>query len=96
MRSRLLTAPPRHVIEVAGLHVEVVRLQVAELRRQRVEPVVRQGDRLRVLQLGEDARREHVVVVRRVALAGAERCFAAVARPVSSEMCASCPPSAKV
>ena len=60
------------MIEVAGLHVEVVRLQVAELRRHRVEAVVRQRDGLGVLQLREHAGREDVLVVRRVALAGAD------------------------
>ena len=52
------SAPRCDVIEVAGLHVEVVRLQVAELRRQRIEAVVRQDDGLRVLQFREHARRE--------------------------------------
>ncbi len=80
------------MIEVAGLHVEVVRLQIAELRRQRIEAVVRQDDRLCVLQLREDARREDVVVI--AAYSSCSRssvCFAAVARPVSSEMCAPSP-----
>ena len=61
------------MIEVAGLHVEVVRLQVAVLRRERVDAVVRQHDGLRVLELREHARREDVLVVRRVALARAQR-----------------------
>ena len=37
------SAPLVDVIEVAGVGVQVVRLQVAELRRQRVEPVIRES-----------------------------------------------------
>ena len=54
----------RDVIEVAGLHVEVVRLEIAVRRRLRIEAVVRQHDRLRVLELREDLRLEHVVELR--------------------------------
>ena len=49
MRTDCSQRPPREMVKIAGLHVEVVRLQVAELRRQRVEAVVRQRDRLRIL-----------------------------------------------
>ena len=63
------SAPSRHVIEVAGLHVQVVRLQVAVRRRLRVQPVVRQHHRLGVLQLAEDLGLEHVVQLEGVVLA---------------------------
>ena len=59
MRSRLLT---KHLSpddrKVAGLHVQVVRLQIAELRRQRVDPVIRKHDGLCILELRKDAWRE--------------------------------------
>ena len=64
--------PSRDVIEVTGLHVEVVRFQVAALRRQRIQSVVRHRDRLRVLKLGEDARLKQVVRFQHVRLAGAQ------------------------
>ena len=38
MRSRLPLRPALQVIEVAGLHVQVVRLQIAELWRRRMTP----------------------------------------------------------
>ena len=46
------------MFEVAGLDVEIVRLQIAVLRRKRVEAVVGKRHRLRMLQFGEDARLE--------------------------------------
>ena len=49
------------MIEVTGLSVDVGRLQVAVLRREGIQPVVRQNDRLGVLQFGEDARLEDEV-----------------------------------
>src|SRR5438105_3934557 len=61
------------MIEITGLHVEVVRLQVAVLRRHRVQAVVRQYDRLRVLQFHEYARTKHVIGFERVTLAGRDR-----------------------
>src|SRR5690242_14798885 len=61
------------MIEVAGLYVEVVRLQVAVLRRQWIEAVVRQDDRLRVLKLHEHARPKRVVRLHAVELACRER-----------------------
>src|SRR5262245_36395545 len=50
-----------------------MRLQITELRRQRVEPVVWNGDGLAVLQFREHPRRKDVLVMRRVALARAQR-----------------------
>ena len=61
------------MIEIACLHVQVMRLQVAVLRRERIDAVVRSDDGLRVLKLGEHARRKDVFMVRCVALAGAQR-----------------------
>ena len=61
------------MIEVAGLNVQVVRLQIAELRRQRVDPVIRKHDGLCVLELRKDAWREDVLVHSRVALARDDR-----------------------
>ena len=61
------------MVKVAGLHVEVVRLQVAELRARRSQAVVRQCDRLSVMQLRAHPGREDVLMVRRVALAGTHR-----------------------
>ncbi len=87
-------APFGGVIEVAGLDVEVVRLEVAVRRRLRIEAVVRQDDRLRVLELGEDLRLEHVVEHWRLYVFAAltvVRC--AAGRPVSMLTRASCPAS---
>src|SRR4029079_16202339 len=50
-----------------------MRLQVAVLRRQWIEAVVRQEYRLRVLQLHEDARPKRVVGLHAVELARRER-----------------------
>ncbi len=60
------------MIEVTGLHIKVVRFEVAVGRRLRVEPVVGQHDRLRVLELCEDLRLEDVVEDKRVRLRGAD------------------------
>src|SRR6185503_6510808 len=59
--------------EIAGLYVEVMRLQVAVLRRQWIEAVVRQNDGLRVLQLHEYARPKRVIRLHAVELARRER-----------------------
>jgi hypothetical protein len=40
------------VIEGAGLDIEIVQLQVAVLRRQGVQAVIREGDGLAVNTLG--------------------------------------------
>ena len=64
---------PREMVEVAGLDIEIVRLQVAVLRWQRIQAVIRQRDRLRVLQLHEDARLKDVVGLEGVRLARTER-----------------------
>ena len=61
------------MVEVADVDVQIVRLQVAVLRRQRVEAVVRQGDGLGVLEFREDAGREDELVVGCVTLAGTQR-----------------------
>src|SRR5438105_3254130 len=61
------------MVEIAGLHVKVVRLEIAVLRRQWIQSVIRQYDGLRVLQLGEHSRREHVVGFEHVGLAGGQR-----------------------
>src|SRR5215210_5459244 len=49
-----------------------MRLQVAVMRRMRIEAVIREHDRLRILKLCEQAWREDVLVMWRIALAGAE------------------------
>ena len=72
------------MIEVAGLHVEVVRLQVAQLRRERIDAVIRQNNGLSILQLRENPRRKDVLMSRCVALARDDR-LASGRRPTSQE-----------
>src|SRR5471032_820636 len=60
--SKLMSEGSRgEVIEVARVHVEVVRLEIAVRRRLGIEAVVRQDDGLGVLELCEELRLEHVV-----------------------------------
>src|SRR5258708_1419522 len=73
MTSKLMSQDSvRDVVEVAGLHVEVVRFQVAVRRRLRIEAVVWQDDGLRVLELRKDLRLEHVVEQEAVRLRGTD------------------------
>ena len=58
------------MIEVARLHVKIVRLQVAELRRERIDAVVRDDDGLRILELREHTRCKDVLVMWGVTLTG--------------------------
>src|SRR5476651_144258 len=74
MTSKLMSEVSRgDVVEVAPLDVEVVRFEIAVRRRLGIEAVVRQDDRLRVLQLSEDLRLEHVVEQETVRLGGTDR-----------------------
>jgi hypothetical protein len=58
------------MIEVALTDVQVVRLEIAVLRREGVEPVIRQCHGLGILEFGEHPWREGVVGLEAVALAG--------------------------
>ena len=60
------------MFEIAGLDVEIVRLQITELRRKRVEAIVGQRHRLRMLQFRENARLKEEVRLQHVRLAGAQ------------------------
>src|SRR5450631_1950449 len=74
MTSKLMSEGSRgEVIEVAGVYVEVVRLEIAVRRRLGIQAVVRQDDGLSVLELGEDLRLEHVVEQEAVRLRGTDR-----------------------
>src|SRR5262245_65464727 len=61
-----------------------MRLQVAVLRRERIDAVVRKRDGFGVLELREHAWRKDVRVMRRVALAGAQRLLSG-SRPAGQE-----------
>jgi hypothetical protein len=62
-----------HVVEKAGLNVEIVRLEIAVGRRLGIEAVVRQDDGLRVLQLSEHLRFEDVLTHEAVTFRSADR-----------------------
>src|ERR1043166_8552138 len=73
MTSKLMSKAPRcDVVEVARLDVEVVRLEVAVRRWLGIQAVVRQDDRLRVLEFREDFRLEHVVEQQAIRLRGTD------------------------
>src|SRR3981081_3426347 len=62
IRSKLMSEGSRRsMIEVARLRVEVVRLEIAVRRRVRIEAVIREDDRLGILQLRKHLRFEHVL-----------------------------------
>src|SRR5262249_31331956 len=65
--------PLLKVVEVARLQIEVVRLQVAEVRRERVDAIVRHHHGLGGLELRGNAWRQGVIVMRRITLARRQR-----------------------
>src|SRR5476649_1573943 len=74
MTSKLMSEVSRGELdEVAGVHVEVVRLEIAVRRRLGIQAVVGQDDGLGVLELREDLRLEHVIEEEAVRLRGTDR-----------------------
>ena len=78
------------MIEITGLHV--VRTASGSIAAEWIDAVIRNDDRLRVLELGKDARAK-ILPVRRIALAGAQRLPVRRWPPGEQEMCASRPDS---
>src|SRR5437763_1945658 len=60
------------MLEIRAVWIEIVRLQVAVCRRMRIESIVRQDNRLRVFQFGENLRFKDEITLHVVSLAGAQ------------------------